>query len=83
MRRRKTAFYHARGRRSGYRPHLIWISLCSNYTAHLWPSDALNDTEARLLELWDFTGPRIAWYLDALVYVGALGNTLDDTEKTE
>ncbi|KAF9036100.1 hypothetical protein BDZ89DRAFT_1061930 [Hymenopellis radicata] len=46
--------------------HFICISLCSNYGVHLCPDDALDNMEARLLELWDFMGPRISWYLDAL-----------------
>ncbi|KAF9036089.1 hypothetical protein BDZ89DRAFT_1061919 [Hymenopellis radicata] len=57
----------------------ICISICSNYTVHLWPDDELDKMESRLLQLWDFIGPRIAWYLDALGDAGELS----DTEKTE
>ncbi|KAF9036082.1 hypothetical protein BDZ89DRAFT_1110753 [Hymenopellis radicata] len=41
------------------------ISLCSNYTFHLWPEDTLAEMEDRLLKLWDFIKPTVAWYLDA------------------
>ncbi|KAF8916879.1 hypothetical protein CPB85DRAFT_257719 [Mucidula mucida] len=44
----------------------ICISLCSNYTVLLCRDNVLKKTEARLLELWDFIGPKIAWYLNAL-----------------
>ncbi|KAF9036104.1 hypothetical protein BDZ89DRAFT_1157664 [Hymenopellis radicata] len=41
------------------------VSLCSNYSFHLWPEDTLADMEYRLLKLWDFIKPTMAWYLDA------------------
>ncbi|KAF9036097.1 hypothetical protein BDZ89DRAFT_1061928 [Hymenopellis radicata] len=63
--------------------HYICISICSNYNIHLCPDDALDKTEARLLELWDFTKPRLAWYLDALGDTGPAMAALDEEEKTE
>ncbi|KAF9036088.1 hypothetical protein BDZ89DRAFT_1157652 [Hymenopellis radicata] len=60
------------------------ISLCSNYNVHLCPDDdTLDKMESRLLELWDFTKPSLAWYLDALGDTGPATAALDEEEKTE
>ncbi len=34
--------------------NFICISICSNYTVHLWPEDILDMMESHLLELWAF-----------------------------
>ncbi|KAF8911843.1 hypothetical protein CPB85DRAFT_1561620 [Mucidula mucida] len=59
--------------------HYMCLSICSNYNVHLCPDDALDNMEDRLLELWDCTNPRLAWYLDAIGTAGAF----DDEGKTE
>ncbi|KAF9036085.1 hypothetical protein BDZ89DRAFT_1061913 [Hymenopellis radicata] len=56
----KIEFVHDKTKTSHY-----CVSLCSNYTFHLWPEDTLAEMEDRLLKLWDFIKPTMAWYLDA------------------
>ncbi|KAF8911840.1 hypothetical protein CPB85DRAFT_1434643 [Mucidula mucida] len=59
--------------------HYMCLSICNNYNVHLCPDEALDNLEDRLLELWDFTKPRLAWYLDAIGTAAAF----DDEGKTE